>query len=48
VAKNELLLLYKIAHFENVTEFLVQVALSRGKLHKGGTPDLETAARIVL
>ena len=32
VNKNELILLYKIANFVDDTEFLVQVALSRGKL----------------
>ncbi|CAK66926.1 unnamed protein product (macronuclear) [Paramecium tetraurelia] len=48
VSKNELLLLYKIQTFNNVNEFLCQVALARGKLQKGGIPDLECAARIVL
>ncbi|CAK63270.1 unnamed protein product (macronuclear) [Paramecium tetraurelia] len=48
VSKNELLLLYKIQTFNNLNEFLCQVALARGKLQKGGIPDLDCAARIVL
>ncbi len=34
VNKNDLLLLYKIADFTKTTEFLVNVAISRGKLLK--------------
>jgi nuclear GTP-binding protein len=32
--KNDLLLMYKIADFNNVTEFLANIAVARGKLSK--------------
>ncbi|KRW99565.1 P-loop containing nucleoside triphosphate hydrolase [Pseudocohnilembus persalinus] len=48
VPKNDLLLHFKIKDFDNVTKFLVNVALSRGKLGKGGIPDLNAAGKIVL
>mmetsp|Transcript_43760 Transcript_43760/g.70067 ORF Transcript_43760/g.70067 Transcript_43760/m.70067 type:complete len:115 (+) Transcript_43760:2-346(+) len=40
--------LYKIALFETPTEFLVAVAQKRGKLGKGGIPDQQAAARLIL
>jgi nuclear GTP-binding protein len=46
--KEELLKLYKIADYSNSTEFLVNIALRTGKLKKGGIPNLEEAARIVI
>lgn len=48
VNKNQLLIQYEIGDFNTVTEFLTSLALRRGKLIKGGIPDLENAARIVL
>ena len=46
--KNVLLKLYKIPDFQNVNQFLASVAVSRGKLMKGGKVDLEAASRLVL
>lgn len=46
--KDDVLKLYKIADFDSVHEFLCNVAMSRGKLKKGGIPDLENAAQMVL
>lgn len=46
--KEEMLKLFKIADFSGTTEFLVNVALRTGKLKKGGVPNLEEAARIVI
>ncbi|OII72706.1 GTPase [Cryptosporidium ubiquitum] len=43
-----LLKLYKIPMFTNVSEFLTNVSISRGKLNKGGIPDINSAAMIVL
>ncbi|TRY51906.1 GTP binding/Guanine nucleotide-binding protein-like 3 N-terminal domain containing protein [Cryptosporidium tyzzeri] len=43
-----LLKLYKIPIFNNVSEFLTNVSISRGKLNKGGIPDINSAAMIVL
>ena len=40
--------LYEIASFSSVSEFLLRVAHKRGKLKKGGVPDTEMAARLVL
>jgi len=48
VEKNELLVHYKIAEFSDATEFLANIAVSRGKLGKGGVVDLQAAARLVL
>lgn len=39
---------YSIPPFANPTEMLVMIALSRGRLGKGGTPDISAAARSVL
>ncbi|KAJ1607825.1 P-loop GTPase [Cryptosporidium canis] len=43
-----LLKLYKIPMFNSVSEFLTNVSISRGKLNKGGVPDTNSAAMIVL
>ncbi|KAG0569973.1 hypothetical protein KC19_6G129400 [Ceratodon purpureus] len=40
--------IYKIDNFSNVDEFLMKVAMVRGKLKKGGVVDSQAAARIVL
>ncbi|KAH8741143.1 hypothetical protein FG386_001270 [Cryptosporidium ryanae] len=40
--------IYKIPSFENSNEFLTNVAISRGKLSKGGIPDINSASMIVL
>jgi nuclear GTP-binding protein len=40
--------IYKIDNFSNVDEFLMNVAMVRGKLKKGGVVDSQAAARIVL
>lgn len=48
IAKNNLLLAYKIPDFKNVNEFLINVAETRKKYIKGGTLDLKSAAGIIL
>ena len=45
---NQLLALYKIPSFETTHDFLALVARKQGKLQKGGIPDYEAAARVVL
>jgi len=45
---NVLMQVYQIAEFSNTEEFLFLVAKKSGKLKKGGVPDLEQAARLVL
>ncbi|KEP53588.1 putative GTPase family protein [Rhizoctonia solani 123E] len=40
--------LYTIPAFQNVTEFLVMIAMSRGRLTKGGAADVEAAGKSVL
>lgn len=40
--------LYNIRAYSNVNDFLVQVANARGKLRRGGIPDVVNAARSVL
>ncbi|KAL6774168.1 hypothetical protein ACKKBG_A24010 [Auxenochlorella protothecoides x Auxenochlorella symbiontica] len=44
----QLMVLYKAPAFKTAEEFLVHLATSRGKLKKGGTVDMEAAARILL
>ncbi|TPX58124.1 hypothetical protein PhCBS80983_g03353 [Powellomyces hirtus] len=44
----QLMNLYNVPVFADTRDFLVQVARQRGKLRKGGIPDLENAARAVL
>ena len=39
---------YKVRSWEDATDFLAQVAKAAGKLVKGGEPDLNTVARMVL
>jgi len=46
--KSILLSLYRISNFNNADEFLYRVAQKRGKLAKGGIPDMAAAARVVL
>lgn len=48
ISKNDILMHFKIADFNTATELLVNVAVSRGKLIKGGAPDLKSAGRIIL
>jgi nuclear GTP-binding protein len=47
-APEKLMLVYGIAAYADTTQFLVQVAVKRGKLGKGGIPDKVGAARAVL
>lgn len=42
------MLLYNIPHYRNANEFLSHLARLRGKLKKGGVPDVEATARLVL
>merc|ERR1719193_795435 len=42
------MLQYGVGTFSDASEFLAKLAISLGKLRKGGVPDRETAARIVL
>ncbi|KAK9809575.1 hypothetical protein WJX73_003704 [Symbiochloris irregularis] len=39
---------YKVKQWEDATDFLTQVARASGKLARGGEPDTNTAARMVL
>eukprot|EP01026_Neomeris_dumetosa_P039032 TRINITY_DN3196_c0_g2_i2.p1 TRINITY_DN3196_c0_g2~~TRINITY_DN3196_c0_g2_i2.p1 ORF type:complete len:320 (-),score=83.30 TRINITY_DN3196_c0_g2_i2:575-1501(-) len=48
VGKKNLMKMYKVSNFEDADEFLKLVASVRGKMKKGGTPDLEAAALVVL
>jgi len=48
VDHNQLLIKYEIPEFSNLSQFLMNVAHKRGKLMKGGIPDLEAAARVIL
>jgi nuclear GTP-binding protein len=48
VERAQLEKLYSIPPFENVNQFLVSIALVRGRLGKGGVPDLESSAVQVL
>eukprot|EP00195_Chlamydomonas_chlamydogama_P013468 CAMPEP_0202909350 /NCGR_PEP_ID=MMETSP1392-20130828/49079_1 /ASSEMBLY_ACC=CAM_ASM_000868 /TAXON_ID=225041 /ORGANISM="Chlamydomonas chlamydogama, Strain SAG 11-48b" /LENGTH=620 /DNA_ID=CAMNT_0049599071 /DNA_START=76 /DNA_END=1938 /DNA_ORIENTATION=- len=48
VPAKSLMQLYKVAAFKGAEEFLQLVAHARGKLRKGGTPDMRAAARLVL
>ncbi|KIY93032.1 Guanine nucleotide-binding protein-like 3 [Monoraphidium neglectum] len=48
VPKKQLMAVYKIASFADVDEFLRLIAAARGKLKRGGIPDMTAAARIVL
>jgi len=46
--KDSLMEVYEIPEFETTEEFLFHVAKNRGKLKKGGVPDVEQASRLVL
>ncbi|KAJ3085993.1 Guanine nucleotide-binding protein-like 3, partial [Quaeritorhiza haematococci] len=46
--REQLMLLYNIPYFQTVNDFLIHIARIRGRLKKGGVPDLENAARVVL
>ncbi|KAI8840028.1 P-loop containing nucleoside triphosphate hydrolase protein [Chytriomyces cf. hyalinus JEL632] len=46
--KEQIMLLYDIPPFVDTRDFLIQLARQRGKLRKGGMPDLENTARSVL
>jgi len=48
VPREHLMLQYGIGTFSDASEFLAKLAISLGKLRKGGVPDRETAARMVL
>mmetsp|Transcript_13935 Transcript_13935/g.24422 ORF Transcript_13935/g.24422 Transcript_13935/m.24422 type:complete len:625 (+) Transcript_13935:237-2111(+) len=48
VPAKQLMALYKIPTFKGVEELLAAVAGARGKLRKGGIPDMKAASRIVL
>ena len=39
---------YKVKSWDDTTDFLTQLARNSGKLLRGGEPDLNTAARMVL
>ena len=46
--KEHLMLLYNIPFFTETKDFLIAVARSRGRLKKGGVPDLFGACRMIL
>lgn len=46
--KEHLMMLYNIPVFSDTKDFLIAVARVRGRLHKGGVPDLSGTARMVL
>ena len=48
VPSKQLMQLYKISSFKDADQFLQHVAHVRGKLRKGGTPDMQASARVVL
>jgi len=48
VPAKQLMQLYKIAAFQDPDQFLQHVAHARGKLRKGGVPDMPAAAKVVL
>ena len=47
-AGNQLMTIYKVPTFDSTDQFLQHVALARGKLKKGGTVDVQAAAKVVL
>ena len=47
VPREHLMLQYGIGNFIDASEFLAKLAISLGKLRKGGVPDREVAARMV-
>ncbi|KAJ3221636.1 Guanine nucleotide-binding protein-like 3-like protein [Clydaea vesicula] len=46
--KEHLMVLYNIPYFDTVQDFLIQIAKQKGRIRKGGIPDLENSARCVL
>merc|ERR1719244_1597499 len=48
VPRSHLMLQYGVGTFTDAAEFLAKLAMQLGKLKKGGVPDRELAARIVL
>lgn len=48
ITKEQLMTIYDIADFKNVEELLLFIAHRNGKLHRGGVPDLDEAARIII
>jgi nuclear GTP-binding protein len=48
VPKEQLVNVYEIGSFSDVDDFLGQLAFKRGRILKGGEPDIEAMARIVL
>jgi len=47
-SKESLMVLYTIPYFSDVNDFLVHIARSKGRIRKGGIPDVENAARCIL
>ncbi|KAJ1570120.1 Guanine nucleotide-binding protein-like 3 [Nowakowskiella sp. JEL0078] len=45
---DQLMEIYEIPAFSDTREFLINVARQRGRLRKGGVPDIPNAARVVL
>jgi len=48
VPRSHIMLQYGLTNFTDTAEFLAKLAISLGKLKKGGVPDRDIAARIVL
>lgn len=48
VPRDHLMLQYGVGNFTDTAEFLAKLAMQLGKLKKGGVPDRDLAARIVL
>lgn len=48
VKKKHIQRIYKLSSWEDSTDFLTQVAQQKGKLLKGGEPDLKSVAKIIL
>jgi len=48
VPRSHIMLQYGVGNFEDTAEFLAKLAIQMGKLKKGGVPDRNMAARIVL
>ncbi|GAA6000849.1 hypothetical protein JCM10207_004689 [Rhodosporidiobolus poonsookiae] len=46
--REHLQMLYNIPYFDSLTSFLLEVARAKGRLRKGGVPDLEGTARSIL
>ncbi|KAJ3194915.1 Guanine nucleotide-binding protein-like 3 [Irineochytrium annulatum] len=44
----DLMIMYNLPAFSNAREFLIHLARQRGKLRKGGIPDLDNTARSIL